>query len=57
MDPNKALADLRELVAEAYARHDKDECDSGCEWAECFDALDESMSAEGFLPTEWAYGR
>lgn len=55
MDPNAALAELRQLVAEHNELADYDSatlvrCDRMCELIE---ALDNWVMAGGFLPIEW----
>jgi len=56
MDPNEALAAIRTLVA--VLRDDKVDADMLQAHAEAiadnFEALDEWLSHEGFLPAAWA---
>jgi hypothetical protein len=52
MDPNAALANLREMVAESDAG-DVDPADTAWEFQEQFKALDEWLSKGGFKPAAW----
>lgn len=53
MDPNAALAEIRELV-----KRENDDQDGS--WAiaavERFEALDEWITNGGFLPADWQHG-
>ena len=58
MDPNAALASLREALADAREAAEGDSNDAEIEaWQEVgerIDALDQWLSNGGFLPSAWA---
>lgn len=51
MDPNKALDELREMVSDILG--DNHHSATTVRFAERFDALDEWLSKDGFLPRSW----
>lgn len=55
MDPNTALARLREAIARWSSASDADtRNDAASDAADWADALDDWISKGGFLPTAWA---
>ena len=55
MDPNKALARIRELVRKAV--DELIDADEALELAETIDGLDKWLSGRGWLPRAWQEGR
>lgn len=58
MDPNKALAEMRDLVKRAHlAVHGSDISYMADEMADIFEGLDEWLCKGGFLPDSWEIAR
>jgi HEAT repeat protein len=58
MDPNEALKDARQAIVrwralEQYALGNIEFGEAACDLIDAFEALDEWLSAGGFLPTDW----
>jgi hypothetical protein len=54
MDPNEVLAGMRALVAQVHNDEVAEPQAHNVAMAEQFEALDEWLSHEGFLPGAWA---
>jgi len=54
MDPNEALEGMRTLVAQVHNDEVAEPQVHNVAMAEQFEALDEWLSHEGFLPAAWA---
>jgi hypothetical protein len=52
MDPDQTLRDLRDEIATIKAKADDVDVETE-QFVELFDALDEWLSKEGFLPGDW----
>jgi hypothetical protein len=53
MDPDAALAQIRELIADQQTHNELNDTDTD-RLVELIDSLDEWMTKGGFLPTEWS---
>ncbi len=54
MDPNETLREIRELLASVNEIHTLDEHETD-RLAELFEALDQWLTAAGFLPESWCH--
>jgi hypothetical protein len=54
MDPDAALAQIRELIVKHQTSSEEMSTSDAAELVELVDSLDEWMTKGGFLPTEWS---
>lgn len=54
MDPDAALAQIRELIVKHQTSSEEISTSDAAELVELVDSLDEWMTKGGFLPTEWS---